>query len=68
MREGDVNHEQTSYLGDLPGTFVRPELAERCADFLADVKKTILRRQQVGLLPEAGERADAADEPPPPAT
>jgi hypothetical protein len=37
-----------------PGVFVSCELAERCAEFLDEVKKTILRRQQRGLLHLSG--------------
>ena len=37
----------------IPGTFVAPELAEECAEFLAETKRTILRKQELGLLPEA---------------
>ena len=29
--------------------FVSPELAEGCAEFLAEVKKTIARRQEAGF-------------------
>jgi hypothetical protein len=45
------------------GIFVSQELAEECAEFLAEVKKTILRRQEFGLLPESGAKSSTTASP-----
>jgi hypothetical protein len=47
--ESEPNAERAPSTGP-PGMFVDAELAERCAGFLEQVRKTVLRRQQSGLL------------------
>jgi hypothetical protein len=62
--EADASDQPTA----VPGIFVTAELAEGCADFLAKTRKTILRLQEVGLLPEArAYEVSHETDPPPPA-
>ena len=62
-----VNEEELEQRGawssaDVPGVFVDPVFAEKCADFLAEIKKTIRRREEVGLVrPERQEQEIVED-------
>jgi hypothetical protein len=49
VNERDVEQRGAGSSADLPGVFVDPVFAEKCADFLAEIKKTIRRREEVGL-------------------
>ena len=63
VNERDANDEPVTppQLGP-PGVFVTNELAERCAAFLDQVKRTVSRRQESGLLPlQRGEEAAGGD-------